>query len=121
MQRIAKLERYGEALECYDKAVAIYERLIAEGIYTPTAYNRLIVLYSKSKRNNDLIRILQTGINFFETRKSSQAEYLRSLAKKYNAVEFFNQRLEGGGKLLIIVVFSNCIILLALLINGKSD
>lgn len=77
-----------ETLEYYDKAVELYERLIAEGTYTSTAYERLIVLYSKANRKNDLIRILQSGISFFEARKSSQAEYARALAKKYNAEEY---------------------------------
>jgi DNA-binding SARP family transcriptional activator len=95
---LKKAER-AEMAEFYDEAVELYEQLIAEGIYTQTAYERLIVIYSKTKRKKDLIRILKTGINFFETRKSSQTEYVRSLAKKYNAEDYCEMCIKTGKKI----------------------
>ena len=98
-QDTLKQAKDAEMLENYEKAVELYEQLIAEGIYTPTAYERLIVLYSKAKREKDLIRILQNGIKFFENRKSTQAEYIRTLAKKYNAEEKCEKLIEQGKKI----------------------
>ena len=85
-----------EANEDYDTAVEIYERLIAEKIYIPNAHERLIVLYSKSKRKHDLIRVLQEGIRFFEERKASQIEYVRALAVKYGAEEYCEKCINEG-------------------------
>ncbi|MBP3552667.1 MAG: hypothetical protein J6K05_05790 [Bacteroidaceae bacterium] len=98
-QDTLKQAKDAEMLEDYERAVELYERLISEGIYTPNAYERLIVLYSKSKRNNDLIRILQKGISFFETRKYSQLEYVRALAKKYGAEGDCEKLIEQGRKI----------------------
>lgn len=95
---LKKAER-AEMAEFYDEAVELYEQLIAEGIYTQTAYERLIIIYSKAKRKKDLIRILKTGINFFETRKSLQTEYVRSLAKKYNAEDYCEMCIKTGKKI----------------------
>lgn len=91
--------KWYENNDCYDKAVETYERLIAEGTYTPTAYERLIVLYSKANRKKDLIRILQNGISFFENRKAMQAEYVRALAKKYNAENYCEMCIKTGTKI----------------------
>lgn len=91
--------KWYENNEYYDKAVETYELAIAEGIYTPTAYERLIVLYSKAKREKDLIRILQNGIDFFENRKSTQAEYVRALAKKYNTEDYCEMCIKTGKKI----------------------
>lgn len=88
--------KWYENNDCYDKAVETYELAIAEGIYTPIAYERLIVLYAKAKREKDLIRILQNGIEFFENRKSKQAEYVRALAKKYNAEKYCEMCIKTG-------------------------
>ena len=85
--------------EYYDKAVETYEQLIAEGTYTPTAYERLIVLYTKANRKKDVIRILQEGISFFENRKASQIEYVRALAKKYNAEDYCEMCIRTGKKI----------------------
>ena len=88
-----------EMSELYEEAVELYEQLIAEGIYTPNAYERLIVLYSKANRNNDVIRILQDGINYFEKRRNRQKEYVRMLAKKYSEEDYCEMCIRTGKKI----------------------
>ena len=88
-----------EMSELYEEAVELYEQLIAEGIYTPNAYERLIVLYSKANRKNDVIRILQDGINYFEKRRNRQEEYVRILAKKYSEEDYCEMCIRTGKKI----------------------
>lgn len=80
----------------YDEAVALYEQAIAERCYIHKPYDRLIVLYTKAKRREDVIRVLEKGISFFEERKSSQIEYIRKLATKYNAEKYVEMCIKTG-------------------------
>ena len=107
-QRIGEIQYYfqsnirqakeHEAEGNLESAIGIYERLIAEGCYITTPYDRLIVLYSKMKRKNDYLRILELSITHFEELEKRQWDYVQYLAQKYDAHDKLNEELECNGK-----------------------
>lgn len=83
-------EKIDEAKKCEElgqinDAVIIYERLIAENCYRKNPFERLIIIYTKENRVEDLIRVLEYGINHFTSLEKRQFEYIQYLAKKYKA------------------------------------
>ncbi len=84
----------------YDLAAKIYEILVNEGYPFPLPYEKLVSIYTKSKLIDDIKRILTIGIAYFSSRKSKQFEYVDSLAKKYNAVDFWQSRKDKGEKIM---------------------
>lgn len=51
-----------EGLGKLESAIELYERLVAEKCYRTTSYERLAIIYTKMKREDDLRRILNSGI-----------------------------------------------------------
>ena len=97
-----KLIESAEAAEAkgdYAYAADVYEQIVGEKYWMTAPYDKLIKIYSKAKLYNEEIRVIQLSINHFKSLRAKRLEYVMGLAKKYNAVEFFNQRLEGGGKI----------------------
>lgn len=87
-----------EKLGNTESAILIYERMIAEGCYITTPYERLIIIYNKMKRKNDCLRVLELGIRHFEDLESRQWAYVQYLTQKYNAQDKLNEELEYNGK-----------------------
>jgi hypothetical protein len=87
-----------EKLGNLESAVKIYEKLVAEGCYTTSPYDRLIVIYSKQKRRNDLKRLLELSIDHFLSLEKRQWEYVQYLADKYNAHDLLKEELKHNGK-----------------------
>ena len=77
-------------------ASAIYEQMIAEKCYFSKPYDRLIKIYSKSKLKDDEKRILLLAIETLQGYKDVQLDYIRGLAKKYDAVDFCEKYIAGG-------------------------
>lgn len=71
--------------ESQEEAIELYKTLIINETYIPDAYSNLASLYLKIGRIEDSIKIYKRGIEYFERRLNWQTEYVRSLAKKYNA------------------------------------
>lgn len=97
-----KLIESAEAAEAkgdYAYAADVYEQIVGEKYWMTAPYDKLIKIYSKAKLYNEEIRVIQLSINHFKLLRAKRREYVMGLAKKYNAIEFFNQRLEGGGKI----------------------
>ena len=97
-----KLIESAEAAEAkgdYAYAADVYEQIVGEKYWMTAPYDRLIKIYSKAKLHNEELRVLKLSINHFKSLRAKRREYVMGLAKKYNAVEFFNQRLDGGGKI----------------------
>lgn len=86
-----------EGLGKLESAIELYERLVAEKCYRTTPYERLTIIYTKIKREDDLRRILNSGISFFETLEKQQYEYVTSLAEKYNAQQAMKEILKDKG------------------------
>lgn len=80
-------------------AAVLYEQVIAERYWMPEPYNRLIVIYSKAKLKEEEKRVLQLAINHFTSLKAKRLEYVKSLARKYNAEEFAEERIAHGEKI----------------------
>lgn len=87
-----------EKLGNLESAVKIYEKLVAEGCYTTSPYDRLIIIYSKQKRRNDLKRLLELSIDHFLSLEKRQWEYVQYLADKYNAHDLLKEELKHNGK-----------------------
>lgn len=87
-----------EKLGNLEVAVKIYERLVAEGCYKTSPYDRLIVIYSKQKRKNDLKRLLELSIDYFLSLEKRQWEYVQYLADKYDAHAYLKDELKRNGK-----------------------
>lgn len=83
----------------YETAAKIYEQIILENYWMPTPCDKLIKLYAKSGLYDDEIRILKYGIEYFSQLRQKRLEYVKMLAKKYNAEKFLNERLASGGKI----------------------
>ena len=83
-----------EAVGNLDKAVTFYELLLAEGCYRTTPIDRLIVIYSKQHRKEDLKRVLIKSIEHFKNLENRQFNYVYSLAEKYEAVKELEQQLK---------------------------
>lgn len=90
---------YQEKSNRYDLAANIYERLVGEGYTFPKPYERLIVIYKKAKLNDDVVRILEKGIDFFSKLRAEQYNYVNGLAAKYGKTEFWNERCRDGKKI----------------------
>lgn len=90
---------YHEESNRYDLAANIYERLVGEGYTFPKPYERLIVIYKKAKLNDDVVRILEKGIDFFSKLRTEQYIYVNGLAAKYGKTEFWNERYRDGKKI----------------------
>ena len=83
----------------YETAAKIYEQIVLENYWMPTPCDRLIKLYAKSGLHDDEIRVLKYGIGYFSQLRQKRLEYVKMLAKKYNAENFLNDRLATGGKI----------------------
>ncbi|SIR18729.1 hypothetical protein [Maribacter ulvicola] len=78
----------------YKTAIEAYEKLIVEEFEGKQPFERLIIIYSKLKWNEEEISTLKRGITVFETLKEKQKAYVMELAKKYGmeskALEYIN-------------------------------
>jgi len=85
----------------YDLASAsvIYEKVINEQYYLPTPYDRLIKIYSRAKLTNHEKRVLELSITYFTTLRERQREYVISLAKKAEKLNFCTQRINNNEKI----------------------
>lgn len=83
----------------YETAAKIYENIVLENYWMPTPCDKLIKLYAKSGLHDDEIRVLKYGIGYFSQLRQKRLEYVKMLAKKYNAEKFLNERLGAGGKI----------------------
>lgn len=88
-----------ESRKDYVNAAMIYEQVIAENYWMPTPCDRLVKIYSKAKLEDDEKRVLQYGINHFSTLREKRLSYIKSLAEKNNAIQFFEERINSGGKI----------------------
>jgi len=79
----------------YKTAIEAYEKLIVEEFEEKQPFERLIIIYSKLKWNEQEISTLKRGITFFESLKEKQKAYVMDLAKKYGmeskALEYINE------------------------------
>lgn len=83
----------------YETAAKIYEQIIFENYWTPTPCDKLIKLYSKSGLHDDEIRVLRHGIVYFTQLREKRLEYVKVLAKKYNAEKILDEKLAAGAKI----------------------
>ena len=78
----------------YKTAIEAYEKLIVEEFEGKQPFERLIIIYSKLKWNEQEISTLKRGITFFEKLKEKQKASVMDLAKKYGmeskALEYIN-------------------------------
>lgn len=81
-----------------EAAVTVYEKIISEGCFNTFPYDRLIVIYSKLKRKDDLRRILELSIEYFQSLEKKQWDYVQYLAEKYNAKNLLEEELNYNGK-----------------------
>lgn len=84
---IIERAREAEAGQERERAAELYEQVIKESIVNDYAYDRLMILYSKSKQYKDEMRIINAGIkayeNFYETK--SKHSRSRKVAEMSNA------------------------------------
>ena len=71
---------------------------MAEGYYSTTPFDRLIIIYNKNYRTEDLKRVLTKCIQHFKDLEKRQLDYVTSLAKKYNAMKELKKMMEGKGE-----------------------
>lgn len=90
---------YQEHCGRYDIAAEIYENMIADEYKFSKPYERLIVIYKKAKLDDDVVRILEKGIDFFSKLRTEQYNYVNGLAVKYGKTEFWNERYNSGKKI----------------------
>ena len=88
-----------EAQKDYENAALIYEQIVGENYWMPSACDRLIKIYSKAKLKEAEIRVLQNGIKHFTELREKRLLYVQGLAKKYGAEQFLNERINNGGKI----------------------
>ena len=81
-----------------EAAVTIYEKIVSEGCFNIYPYDRLIIIYSKLKRKDDFKRILELGIEHFQSLEKRQWDYVQYLAEKYNAKDYLEKELNYNGK-----------------------
>ena len=73
------LEKEGKITE----AIAIYERLLEEGVDTPFTYRRLAIIYSKRKEKDEELRVLHAAIRNIPVENSTHYQWFADrLAKK---------------------------------------
>lgn len=96
LEDAAQLE---EKYNNFAKAAVIYEQIVAEKYWNPAPYDRLIKIYSKAKLKKEEKRVLELSINHFSNLKKTRLEYIMMLAKKYNAVEFAQERIDNDKKI----------------------
>lgn len=92
----------GQAFEKdYDLASAseIYEKMLNEQYYLPTPYERLIKIYSKAKLPNQEKRVLELSITFFSALRERQREYVISLSKKAEKLDFCTKKINNNDKI----------------------
>ena len=82
-----------------EEAVRLYEQMVADRYYMPSPYDRLIKIYSMAKLHDEEIRILKIGIDHFKQLREKRKAYTIHLAKKYNALDFALERINGGKKI----------------------
>ena len=80
-------------------ASVIYEQIIAERYWMPAPYDKLIKIYSKAKLKEDEKRILKIAIEHFKNLKRKRYDYVHELAEKYNALDFFKERVKEDKKI----------------------
>lgn len=69
-----------------DKAILEYERLLNEGVDTPFTYRRLAIIYSKLKKPDEEVRVLQAAIRNIPVQNSGHYQWFAErLAKKTKA------------------------------------
>ena len=94
--KLKEADQY-EALGDLNNAVTIYESLVADKCYREKPYERLAIIYSKLKCEDDLRRILTIAINHFTDLQRRQYEYVSALAQKYEAVDALNELIADKG------------------------
>ena len=72
----------------YKQAIETYIKIINEDYEGKEPYERLMVLYRKLKWKEQEIAIIEKGIDFFNSLKNKQREYVVGLAEKYGKKEF---------------------------------
>ena len=72
----------------FKQAIETYIKIINEDYEGKEPYERLMVLYRKLKWKEQEIVIIEKGIDFFDTLKNKQREYVIGLAEKYGKKEF---------------------------------
>lgn len=88
-----------ESKKDYENAAMIYEQIVGEHYWMPSAYDRLVKIYAKAKLKDAEIRVLNEGIAFFTDLRERRLEYVRHLARKYNSTDFLEERVRSGGKI----------------------
>ena len=88
-----------ESRRDYENAALIYEKIIGENYWMPSACDRLVKIYSKAKLKDAEIRVLEGGIKYFSELRKKRLLYVKALAKKYGAESFFNERISNGGQI----------------------
>lgn len=83
----------------YDLSAELYERLVSEEYPFSKPYDRLVIIYGKAGLKDDVIRVLQSGINFFSELRQEQYEYVSRLAAKYGKMDFWNERYKASQKI----------------------
>lgn len=85
-REIAEGNMRGQALEKegqVDEAILEYERLLDDGVDTPFTYRRLAIIYSKSKKAEDELRVLRAAIQNVPVENSAHYQWFAErLAKK---------------------------------------
>lgn len=88
-----------ESRKDYENAALIYEKIVGENYWMPSACDRLVKIYSKAKLKDAEIRVLENGIKYFSELREKRLIYVKALAKKYGAESFLNERINNGGKI----------------------
>ena len=88
-----------ESKKDFENAAMIYEQIVGENYWMPAPYDRLIKIYAKAKLKEDEVRIVAYAIKHFSKLREKRLGYVKTLAEKYSATDFLNERIQNGGKI----------------------
>ncbi|HEX8279344.1 MAG TPA: hypothetical protein VF540_11640 [Segetibacter sp.] len=78
MKDIIESARDAEATQERERAAELYEQVIKESPVNEYAYDRLMMLYRKSKQYKDEMRIINAGIKAYENFYKTKSKHSRS-------------------------------------------
>ena len=90
---IIERAREAEAVQDLERAAELYEQVIKESPINEYAYDRLMILYRKSKQYKDEMRIINAGIKAYENFYKTKSKHSRSR----KVVEMSNAFLKSTG------------------------
>ena len=92
---LIKLGKEAEMSKDYSKALKYYEKAIKMEPYIEFAYNRLMILYRKTKDYENELKTIQKGIENFESFNEKRAR--RVIGKDTKAIQLSNSLAKSLG------------------------